>query len=69
MNFLDIEKSKIYISCFSIFHVFFAFDAISNIKKKICVKKNSGGGGGGVLTILSHFISRFMLFSTLQKYI
>ena len=37
MNFLNIQKNKILrISFFSIFHVFFAFYAISNIKKKIC---------------------------------
>ena len=30
MNFLNIEKKKF---VFSIFHVFFAFHAISNIKK------------------------------------
>ena len=40
MNFLNIEKNKInYYLFFSIFHVFFAFHAISNIKKKIGVKK------------------------------
>ena len=62
MNFLNIEKNKILRICFSIFHVFFAFHAISNIKKKLFgVKKNSGGGGGGGVdfffrkTILSHF--------------
>ena len=49
------------------FLVFFAFHAISNIKKNWC-KKNSGGG------VLNFFfrktiflISRFMLFSTLKK--
>ena len=50
--------------CFSIFHVFFAFHAISNIKKKIAVKKKFGGGGVDFLFFL---ISRFMLFSTLKK--
>ena len=35
MNFLNIEKKNL----FSIFHVFLAFRAISNIKKKIGVKK------------------------------
>ena len=45
MNFLNIEKNKIKKNLFSIFQVFFAFHAISNIKKKIGVKKNSGGGG------------------------
>ena len=51
MNFLSIEKNKILNFCFSIFHVFFAFHAISNIKEKIGVKKKfrGGGGGGGVL--------------------
>ena len=42
MNFLNIEKKKY----FSIFHVFFAFHAISNIKKKLVSKKNNFGGGG-----------------------
>ena len=61
---------------FSIFHVFFAFHAIYNIKKikNWCKKKNSGGGGGGGGGALNFFflekqfflISRFMLFSTLQ---
>ena len=49
MNFLNIEKNKILRICLSIFHVFFAFHAISNIKKKLnnwCKKKNPGGGGG-----------------------
>ena len=46
MNFLNIEKKKFLRFFFSIFHVFFAFHAISNIKKKIGVKKK---------TILSHF--------------
>ena len=56
MNFLNIEKNKIKLF-FSIFQVFFAFHAISNIKKKIGVKKKNPGGGGGVWrkTILSHF--------------
>ena len=35
MNFLNIEKKNY----FSIFHVFFAFHAINNIKKKNGVKK------------------------------
>ena len=42
MNFLNIE-----FFFFSIFHVFFAFHAISNIKTKIGEKKIPGGGGGG----------------------
>ena len=52
MNFFNIEKFKKKIS--SKFHVFFAFHAISNIKKKIVSKifrgggGCSGGGGGGV---------------------
>ena len=41
MNFLNIEKNKLKYICFQFFHVFFAFHAISNIKK------NSGWGGGG----------------------
>ena len=56
--------------CFKIFHVFFAFHAISNIKKrKNWWKKKKSGGGGGVLNFFFQFflISRFMLFSTLQK--
>ena len=42
----------------SIFHVFFVFDAISNIKEKMVLKKNPEGGGVCFV---------FMLFSTLQK--
>ena len=34
MNFLNIEKKKIINLIFFKFHVFFAFHAISNIKKK-----------------------------------
>ena len=44
MNFLNIEKNIYFF--FSIFHVFFAFHAISNIKKKIGVKKKIPEGGG-----------------------
>ena len=58
LNFLNIEKNII----FFFNQVFFAFHAISNIKKKIGVTKIiPGGGGGGVWifffrkTILSHF--------------
>ena len=71
MNFLNIEKNKILRIFSSIFHVFFAFHAISNIKKK---SGGGGGGGGGVefffLEKKQQFflISRFMLFSTLKKY-
>ena len=49
---------------FSIFHVFFAFHAISNtsIKKKNWCKKNPGRGG--VEFFFKFFlISHFMLFS------
>ena len=76
MNFLNIEKNKILRFFFSIFHVFFAFHAISNIKKKkIGVKKlkfrgvGGGGGGGWIFCLEKQFflISRFMLFSTLKK--
>ena len=45
MNFLNIEKNKIFFIFFSIFQVLFAFHAISNIKKKLVLKKKSGGGG------------------------
>ena len=49
MNFLNIEKNKIIFYFFSIFQVFFAFHAISNIKKnKNWCKKNKIRGGGGV---------------------
>ena len=57
MNFLNIK-----ILFFSIFQVFFAFHAISNIKQKIIEKKKKNRGGGGIFcllffrkTILSHF--------------
>ena len=72
MNFLNIEKKnnfKIFFS--SKFHVFFAFHAISNIKKKIWCTKNSWGGGGVekyfFLEKQFFLISRFMLFSTFKK--
>ena len=63
MNFLNIEKK------ISIFHVFFAFHAISNIKKNWCKKKFRGGGTGVDFFLEKQFflISRFMLFSTLKK--
>ena len=51
MNFLNIEKNKISLFFFSIFQVFFAFHAISNIKKKIGVKKKIRGGGVWILFI------------------
>ena len=69
MNFLNIEKK---IS--SIFQVFFTFHAISNIKKKIGLQKKISGGGGGCGFFIFFvekqlfLISRFMLFSTLDKY-
>ena len=48
MNFLNIEKNKIKIILFSIFQVFFAFHAISTLKKKNwCTNKKNPGGGGG----------------------
>ena len=55
------KQIKLNFLFFSIFHVFFAFHTISNIKKKFGVQKNFGGGGGGCWifffrkTILSHF--------------
>ena len=63
MIFLNIEKNKSLRFFFSLFHVFFAFHAISNIKKK-----NPGGGGGVDFFLEKQFflISRFMLFSTLN---
>ena len=74
MIFLNIEKNKILRFFFSIFHVFFAFHAISNIKKKIKIgvkKKNSGGGGGGawIFFLEKQFflISRFMLFFNIKN--
>ena len=64
MNFLNIEKNNILRFLFSIFHVFFGFHAIFNIKKKI-----PGGGGGWIFFLEKQFflISRFMLFSTLKN--
>ena len=42
MNFLNIEKNTILRFCFPIFHVFFTFHAISNIKQNIFgVKKKN----------------------------
>ena len=68
MNFLNIEKNKILNFFSSVFHVFFAFHAISNIKKnKNGVKKKFGGVEFFFLEKQFFLISRFMLFSTLQK--
>ena len=70
MIFLNIEKNKILRFFFSIFQVFFAFHAISNIKKKLkwCKKKNSGGGVWFFFLEKQFFlISRFMLFSTFTQ--
>ena len=53
MHFLNIEKNKILRIISSIFHVFFAFYAISNIYNFLFFLEKH----------LSHFISRFMLFS------
>ena len=71
MNFLNIEKKNIFF--FSIFHVFFAFHAISNIKKnkKLVYKRNFGGGGGDVefffrKTILSYF-TFYAIFNIKKK--
>ena len=55
-NFLNIEKNYNFI--FSKFHVFFAFHAISNIKKKIGVNKIPGGGGGGLGVDIGNFNMR-----------
>ena len=50
---------------FSIFHVFFVFHAICNIKKKIwCIQNLRGGGGGLVGCWKIMFFSHFMLFPT-----
>ena len=55
MNFLNIEKNELNLF-FSIFHVLFAFHAISNIQKKNGVKKIPGGGGGGfIYHVLCYF--------------
>ena len=67
MNFLNIEKNKMLRIFFSIFQVFFAFHAIFNIKKinKMVLKNKFREGVDNFFfrkTILSHFISRFMLF-------
>ena len=67
INFLNIEKNKILRFYFSIFHVFFTFHAISNIKNKILVYKKIPGGGGVDFFKQFFLISRFMLFSTLKK--
>ena len=62
MNFLNIEKNKILRFFFSIFHVFFAFHAISNIKKQNKIN-------WWIVFLEKQFflISRFMLFSTLKN--
>ena len=64
MNFLNIEKNEIKFFFFNI-SIFFAFHAISNIKKKFCVKKKNPGGWIFIFvrkTILSHFTC-FMLYA------
>ena len=69
INFLNIEKKKLRIF-FSIFHVLFAFHAISNIKKiYIWCKKKKSEGGCVVFFVEKQFffISRFILFSTFKK--
>ena len=60
MNFLNIEKNKIYKYYFFNISCFFAFHAISNIKKKLVYKKKIPRGGGVLnfffrKTILSYF--------------
>ena len=64
MNFLNIEFF------FSIFHVFFAFRAISKLKKKIGVKKKKIRGWGEFFffrkTILSHF-TFYAIFNIKKK--
>ena len=69
MNFLNFEKNNILrilflnISCFILF---------PTSKKKVGVKKIEKFAGGSTIfffrkTILSHFISRYIIFSTLKK--
>ena len=65
MNFLNIEKNTILRFFCTKFHVFFAFHAISNIKKKFGVQKIPRGGGG-----LKNFFfleKQFFLISRLKK--
>ena len=63
MNFLNIEKNQILRICFCNISCFLRVSCyFQHLKKKIGVNKISGGGGG-----LYHFISLFMLFSTLKK--
>ena len=56
MNFLNIEKDTILRILFAIFHVFFTFYALSNIKKKWCLQKFPGGGGGKLVGERSRMI-------------
>ena len=48
MNFLNIEKNKIFRIFFQNFMVSSRFMLFPTLKKKIGVKKKIGGGGGGV---------------------
>ena len=70
MNFLNIEKKIEFF--ISIFHVFSRFMLLPTLKKIFGVTIFFGGHnffekcGGGVETLLSRFISCFMLFLTLH---
>ena len=54
--FLNIEKNKILRFFFLIFHVFFVFHAISNIKI-------GGGGGGGGVGCVDFFLEKQLILS------
>ena len=61
MNFLNIEKNKIFVFVFSKFHVFFTFHAISNINFFL------GANFFFRKTIISHF-TFYAIFNINKKY-
>ena len=70
VNFLNIEKNKMYLFCFQYFMFSSRFMLFPTLQTKFGVNKIISGGGGGVDFLLEKqffLISRFMLFSTLKN--
>ena len=68
MNFLNIEKNKIYIFFLQYFKFSSRFMLFPTLKKKFSVKKKIRGGGCFFFFKQFFLISHFMVFSTLKKY-